>query len=142
MKIELNAYQQADAEQWFREEVLPKMARGEDCGGPFKFVAFPCQVPGMAQVLNRNGHNVHLLYPEPRPVPKDPAFQPPMPVRDTSALRPFIYGHPDAWRDPAWAYGLQMDAPEEMPAGSVLGFSTDFDAYGAEQSVCYREDAC
>lgn len=96
---------------------------------------------------------IAYLYSEPRPIPKDPIFLGPEPVDRHVAVLLFrsfelrkeyrkIYGVESSSFDYESCHGVYMDAPSEMPAGSVQCYAVDSrpdTAYVAEQTTCRRE---
>jgi hypothetical protein len=102
---------------------------------------FACEVPGMLAAMLTLPDGMpychSLLYPAPRPVPRDPLFQQPEAVRDQFPLFAILGSQPKMVRDPAWAYIL--DAPGTMPAGALQFFDFGDDAYGAMQMTVDRE---
>lgn len=101
---------------------------------------FPCDVPGLLRVVTTHDITLTVLYPEPRPIPKDPQFQHAEPIaRQHSRLfLRCLQGQLDWARDWQWDFGL-MDAPDEMPAGACFGFDYEDDVYGARQHTFFRE---
>lgn len=103
---------------------------------------FQCDVPGMLAVKSHDDDTLTLLYPEPRPVPRDPLFQH---AGDVSRFHEYLLawstrGRQGFYRDWQWPNVL-MDAPQTMPAGSCESFSADSEAYGAMQTTCDRPGA-
>lgn len=103
-----------------------------------------CRVPGLLRVLAKDGSCLCVLYPSPRPVPGDPMFMAAEPVtRSRGHLMMNLKICLPYLRDWQVNHGTDMDAPEEMPAGSTIAYlSEDEHDYGvmAYQTTWSREE--
>lgn len=143
----LNAYQAQKLREWVAEQEADMRAgyiepdpEGEHA--PHSLEWFPCDVPGMVAVCDARGNRLVLLYPVPRPVPKDPMFQRAEGVERYHRVMgvQFSQGRRDYWLQHEFDHGVYMDAPYEMPAGSTSYFAYDEDVYGAHSTSFFRED--
>lgn len=98
---------------------------------------FPCEVPGMVAIIGRGDDTMELLYPTPRPVPRDPLFQHADDIIDSRRYLLMLHLQPEFRRD--WQTLDFMDAPDHFPAGSCEYFANSEDTYGASQTTFYRE---
>lgn len=101
---------------------------------------FPCDAPNILRVKDAKGFTMTLLYPSPRPVPKDPQFQHAADLdRWPRVMTAWAaYGREEFWRDWQWLAVL-MDAQDRMPAGACQSFDYGDDTYGAQQMTWERE---
>lgn len=140
--VHINAYQ-SDALIAFiakhREDEAVANSFGEKPDPIVDIRPFECEVPGMLAVVLKSGSIAKLLYPVPRPVPKDPLFQHAGRVLEMRHLL-MMTKVERAWlRDWMLSHGAKMDAPDIMPAGGCEAFSADEDAFGAMQMEVSRE---
>jgi hypothetical protein len=97
--------------------------------------------PGSVELVTRDGFVAEVLPPSAGPFPRDFRFQPPddvTPCHKAMALGVLSYSR-GFFRDWQWDQGVYMDAPDEMPAGSLVAFSLDWNVFGARQSTWLRE---
>lgn len=105
----------------------------------------PCGVPGMAGVVDSYGFVAKWLPPAPGSFPLDPRYQQPAPIESHGGRRLTLWACSGRFdfigeKYGAWAEMLSMDAPEIMPAGSVVGFTDENpDSFGGAQSEWRRE---
>ena len=102
---------------------------------------WPCDyVPGILAAHCGN-EVLEIFLPTPRPVPRDPFFQPPEPLRRSDDWPWFapLHAQPAMRRDWQWRDALMLDAPDTMPAGACQEFDHGGGIYGAMQMVCERE---
>lgn len=99
---------------------------------------FPCEVPGMVAVKGKYDDTLKLLYPTPRPVPRDPLFQHAADILDSRSMLLMVHVQHAFLRD--WQIKEKcMDAPDHGPAGSCEWMNSSEDAYGAVQTTFDRE---
>lgn len=101
---------------------------------------WPCDhVPGIL-AAHCGKEVLEIFLPTPRPVPHDPFFQPPEPLRRSDDWPWFapMNAQPAMRRDWQWRDALMMDAPDIMPAGACQGFDHEYRVYGAVQMTCER----
>lgn len=143
----LNAYQAEQFREWIAEQEADRRAgylepdpEGERAAHALQW--WPCAVPGMVAVCDARGHCMRLLYPVPRPVPKDPLFQRADGVTRSHRVMSvqFTRGRRDYWFQKEFDHGVHMDAPSEMPAGSTTYFAYDDETYGSHATSFYREE--
>jgi len=99
---------------------------------------YDCEVPGTVAVLDADGFVMKVLLPVPRPVNRDPLFQPAGAVSDYRKLAVLIMSRREFLRDLQWAAGVVMDAPDTMPAGACEYMSASEEAFGAMQMTWDR----
>lgn len=146
----LNPYQAEQLREW-----VAKLEEDRENGyiepdpegkrSPFRLEWWPCAVPGIVAVMDAEGNTMKLLYPVPRPVPKDPLFQHARGVERWHYVMgvQFSHGRRDYWMQNEFDHGVYMDAPFEMPAGSTSYFDAGDDndeAYGAVSESFFREE--
>lgn len=99
---------------------------------------FPCAVPCMVAVKGDYDDTLALLYPAPRPVPRDPLFQHAGDILDSRPMLLMLHVQRAFLRD--WQIKEKcMDAPDYGPAGSCVYTSASDEAYGADQTTWDRE---
>ena len=118
---------------------LAKLA--ESAGEPreFRLQPFSRDLPGMVSVDDERGDWL-LLYPEPKPVPRDPLFQHAKAMdglRFAVCMVQLDRAHMHNGREAA-AYCI--DAPDRMPAGACEFFDFGSDTYGAMQLEIWRDE--
>lgn len=143
MTVTLNAYQSEQLAKFmsaYAEDQRVAVSYGQKAMPIDRLEWFLCKVPGMIAAVTKSGFVVKLIYPEPRPVPKDPLFQHAEKVRDSFHRRLMLMVRVQAgfYRD--WQVESDcMDAPDHFPAGSCEAFCHDEDIYGASQTTWERE---
>ncbi len=140
MTPSLNAYQSEQLHAFMaRHADEERIAAdfGESPHNVFNLEWFPCEVPGMVVVKDENGFGMAMLYPTPRPVPRDPMFQHAEAISDFRRHLILLHVTRAFMRD--WQTFDFMDAPDHFPAGSCEYMSASDEAYGATQTTCTRE---
>lgn len=137
----LNDHQAAELRRFVAEHAVDEHIAAEwgELPHPISRLAWhECEVPGTVAVLDADGFVMKLLLPVPRPVNRDPLFQPAGAVSDYRKLAVLTMSRREFLRDLQWATGVVMDAPDTMPAGACEYMSASEEAFGAVQMTWDR----